>query len=99
MKRIILFLATNLAVLLVLSIVVSVLGLDRWLMADGIDYTTLLLFSAAVGFGGAFLSLLRSQTIAKRSARAQVIDRSEGTNPYQLGQNGQKHPRTAGAAT
>ena len=54
MKRIILFLATNIAVLLVLSVVVSVLGLDRWLMADGIDYTTLLVFSAVMGFGGSF---------------------------------------------
>ena len=73
MKRIILFLATNLAVLLVLSVVVSVLGLDRWLMADGIDYTTLLLFSAVMGFGGSFLSLLMSKTIAKWSVGAQVI--------------------------
>ncbi|TMI35709.1 MAG: zinc metalloprotease HtpX, partial [Betaproteobacteria bacterium] len=60
MKRIILFLATNIAVLLVLSVVVSVLGLDRWLMADGIDYTTLLVFSAVMGFGGSLLSLLMS---------------------------------------
>src|SRR2546428_13783392 len=84
MKRIILFLATNLAVLLVLSIVVSVLGLDRWLMADGIDYTTLLLFSAVMGFGGSFLSLLMSKTIAKWSTGAQVIDGSEGTTQYWL---------------
>src|SRR2546430_17341988 len=90
MKRIILFLATNIAVLLVLSVVVSVLGLDRWLMADGIDYTTLLLFSAVMGFGGSFLSLLMSKTIAKWSTGAQVIDGSEGTTQYWLGQTGQK---------
>src|SRR3989442_3806322 len=84
MKRIILFLATNLAVLLVLSIVVSVLGLDRWLMADGIDYTTLLVFSAVMGFGGSFLSLLMSKTIAKWSTGAQVVDGSEVTTQYWL---------------
>ena len=84
MKRIVLFLATNIAVLLVLSVVVSVLGLDRWLMADGIDTTTLLLFSAVMGFGGSFLSLLMSKTIAKWSTGAQVIDGSEGTTQHWL---------------
>src|SRR2546425_13094811 len=97
MKRIILFLATNLAVLLVLSIVVSVLGLDRWLMADGIDYTTLLLFSAGMGFGGSFLSLLMSKTIAKWATGAQVIDGSEGTNQYWLVQTGKKLADNGGA--
>ena len=96
MKRIILFLATNLAVLLVLSVVVSVLGLDRWLMADGIDYTTLLLFSAVMGFGGSFLSLLMSKTIAKWSTGAQVIDGSEGTNQYWLVQTVRKLADKAG---
>src|SRR3989475_9433135 len=90
MKRIILFLATNIAVLLVLSVVVSVLGLDRWLMADGIDYTTLLVFSAVMGFGGSFLSLLMSKTIAKWSTGAQVIDGSEGTTQYWLVQTVRK---------
>src|SRR2546422_11461418 len=90
MKRIILFLATNIAVLLVLSVVVSVLGLDRWLMADGIDYTTLLVFSAVMGFGGSLLSLLMSKTIGKWSTGAQVIDGSEGTTQYWLGQHGKK---------
>src|SRR2546428_11748509 len=96
MKRIILFLATNIAVLLVLSIVVSVLGLDRWLMADGIDYTTLLVFSAVMGFGGSFLSLLVSKTIAKWSTGAQVIDGSEGTTHYWLGQTGTELADQAG---
>jgi len=96
MKRIILFLATNIAVLLVLSVVVSVLGLDRWLMADGIDYTTLLLFSAVMGFGGSFLSLLMSKTIAKWSTGAQVIDGSEGTTQYWLVQTVKKLADKAG---
>src|SRR5438552_6859383 len=96
MKRIILFLATNIAVLLVLSIVVSVLGLDRWLMADGIDYTTLLVFSAVMGFGGSFLSLLMSKTSAKWSTGAQVIDGSEGTTQCWLVQTCRKLADKAG---
>src|SRR5207247_11357286 len=96
MKRIILFLATNIAVLLVLSIVVSVLGLDRWLMADGIDYTTLLVFSAVMGFGGSFLSLLMSKTIAKWSTGAAVIDGSEGTTQYWAVADGQEPGHKAG---
>src|SRR5213078_1762731 len=96
MKRIILFLATNIAVLLVLSVVVSVLGLDRWLMADGIDYTTLLVFSAVMGFGGSLLSLLMSKTIAKWSNGAQVVDGSEGTTQYWLVQTVRKLADKAG---
>ena len=58
MKRIVLFLVTNLAVLLVLSVVVSLLGVDQWLTAEGIDYTSLLFLSAIMGFGGSIISLL-----------------------------------------
>src|SRR5581483_1285743 len=72
MKRVLLFLATNLAVMVLLSIVVSVLGVDRWLMANGIDYGSLLVFSLIFGFGGSILSLLMSKTMAKWSTRAQT---------------------------
>jgi len=84
MKRILLLIATNLAVMVVLSIVVSVLGFDRWLTAEGIDYGSLLWFSAIFGFGGAFLSLLMSKFIAKMSVGAQTIDGSEGSTQYWL---------------
>ena len=84
MKRILLLIATNLAVMVVLSIVVSVLGVDRWLMAEGIDYFSLLVFSAIFGFGGAFISLLMSKTVAKWSTGARVIDGSEGSTQYWL---------------
>ena len=84
MKRIFLLIVTNLAVLLLLSVVASVLGLDRWLTANGIDYDSLLMFSALLGFGGAFISLLMSKTIAKWSVGAQTIDGSEGTTQYWL---------------
>ena len=84
MKRVFLLIATNLAVMVLLSIVVSVLGLDRWLMAEGINYPQLMLFSAVFGFGGAFISLLMSKTMAKWSVGAQVIDGSEGSTQYWL---------------
>jgi len=79
MKRVILFLATNLAVITVLSIVVSVLGVDRWLLENGIDYVTLFVYSLVLGFGGALFSLLASKPMAKFATGAQVIDGSEGT--------------------
>ncbi len=82
MKRVLLLVATNVAVMLVLSVVVSVLGLDRWLSAEGIDYTSLLVMSAVFGFGGAFISLLMSKTIAKWTAGVHLIDGSEGSTEY-----------------
>ncbi len=96
MKRIFLLIATNFAVLILLSIVASVLGLDRWLMAEGIDYATLLMFSAVMGFGGAFVSLLLSKTIAKWSVGAQTIDGSEGSTQYWLVQTVHKLADKAG---
>jgi heat shock protein HtpX len=79
MKRVLLLVATNVAVMVVLSIVVSILGLDRWMTAEGIDHTSLLIMSAIFGFGGAFISLLLSKRIAKWQAGLQLIDGSEGT--------------------
>jgi len=73
MKRILLFLATNLAVVLVLGIVANLLGVNRFLTANGLDLGMLLAFAAIMGFGGAFISLLMSKTIAKWSTRARVI--------------------------
>src|SRR5256885_15630651 len=92
MKRVLLLIATNLAIMVVLSIVVSMLGFDRWLTANGIDYFSLLVFSAIFGFGGAFISLLLSKTIAKWSVGAQLIDGSEGTTQYWLVQTAHKLP-------
>ncbi|MGE5087485.1 MAG: protease HtpX [Candidatus Levyibacteriota bacterium] len=74
MKRIVLFLATNLAVVLVLSIVLKLLGLDRALAAQGFQYGQLLAYSAVVGFVGAFVSLLMSKSMAKWSTGAHVIE-------------------------
>jgi heat shock protein HtpX len=74
MKRIILFIATNLAVVLVLSIVLRLFGLDHALAANGIAYGQLLVYSLVVGFTGAIISLLMSKSIAKWTTGARVID-------------------------
>jgi len=73
MKRIVLFLVTNLAVVLVLSVVLRLFGLDRVVQANGIDVGALLVFSFVVGFTGAIISLLLSKTMAKFSTGAHVI--------------------------
>ncbi len=73
MKRIALFLVTNIAVMLVLSITASLLGVNRFLTSNGLNLGMLLVFAALMGFGGAFISLLMSKTIAKWSTGARVI--------------------------
>ncbi|MDP3669220.1 MAG: protease HtpX [Telluria sp.] len=74
MKRIILFLATNLAVVLVLSLVLSVLGIGRGVSGAGINVGELAVFSLVVGFTGSFVSLLISKPMAKWSTGARVIE-------------------------
>lgn len=74
MKRIVLFLATNLAVMLVMSVVLSLLGVNRYLSANGLNLGTLMVFSLVVGFTGAIVSLLMSKQMAKWSTGARVID-------------------------
>lgn len=74
MKRVVLFLATNLAVMLVLGVAASLLGVNRFLTANGLNLGMLLAFSALIGFGGAFISLLMSKTMAKWSTGARVIE-------------------------
>ncbi len=73
MKRIFLLIATNVAIMVVLSIVVSVFGLDRFLTAQGLNLGGLLAFSAVFGFGGAFISLLISKWMAKSAMGVKVI--------------------------
>ena len=75
MKRILLFIVTNLAVMLVLAVVLRLLGLDRAMYSQtGISYGTLLVYSAVVGFTGAIISLLMSKSMAKWSTGAHVIE-------------------------
>jgi heat shock protein HtpX len=76
MKRIALFLLTNVAVMVVLGIAVNLLGLNNFLSSNGLDLTSLLGFSLVMGFGGAIISLLISKPMAKMSTGAQVINDS-----------------------
>lgn len=80
MLRIALFVATNIAVLLVATIAFQVFGLDDYLARQGMYYspTGLLVFAAVFGMGGSFVSLAMSKWIAKRATGAQIIDGSEG---------------------
>jgi heat shock protein HtpX len=97
MKRIFLFLLTNLAVIAVLSVVAQVTGLNAWLAVHGHSLGGLLVFAAFLGFGGSFISLAMSKTLAKRSMGVQVIDAST-TDPdarWLLGVVAQ-HARTVG---
>lgn len=73
MKRVVLFLCTNLAIMLVLSTVANLLGVNRFLGSNGLNLGSLLVFAAIMGFGGSFISLWMSKSIAKWSTGAQVI--------------------------
>jgi heat shock protein HtpX len=74
MKRIILFVLTNLAVVVVLGVVASLLGVNRFLTSNGLNLGALLGFALIMGFGGAFISLLISKPVAKWSSGVTVID-------------------------
>ena len=80
MKRIMLLIVTNLAVMLVLGIVASLLGVNRFLTANGLNLTALLGFAAIMGFGGAFISLLISKPMAKWTTGAQVITQPQNAD-------------------
>ena len=74
MKRIVLLILTNLAVMIVLSITASILGVDRFLAQNGLNLASLAIFAGIMGFGGAFISLLISKPMAKWTTGAHVID-------------------------
>ncbi|MGB2130267.1 MAG: protease HtpX, partial [Marinobacterium sp.] len=72
MMRIILFLATNLAVILVASVTLNILGVDHYLSGTGLNLTSLLIFCAVFGFAGSIISLLMSKMMAKMSTGTQL---------------------------
>ncbi|WP_286864618.1 M48 family metalloprotease, partial [Herbaspirillum sp. UBA812] len=84
MKRIVLFLVTNLAVMLVLSFTASLLGVNRYLTANGLNFGMLLVFCGLMGFGGSFISLFMSKTIAKWSTGARVIEQPQNSTEVWL---------------
>ena len=96
MKRIVLFVLTNLAVMLVLSVTMSLLGVNRWLTANGLNFGMLLAFSALMGFGGAIISLLMSKFIAKMSVRAHVLDNPQTADEQWIVSTVKKYADKAG---
>lgn len=73
MKRVLLFVLTNFAILIVASVTLRLLGVEPWLNAQGINFSSLLIFGAVLGFGGAFVSLAISKWMAKRMMGVQLI--------------------------
>ena len=96
MKRILLFLATNLAIMLVLGITASLLGVDRYLTAKGLNLGALLVFAGLMGFGGAFISLWLSKPIAKWTTGARVIEQPSNPTERWLMDTVARQARTAG---
>jgi heat shock protein HtpX len=84
MKRIVLFLATNLAIVFILSIVVRMLGLEPMLADGGLNLPSLLVFCAIFGMGGSFISLAISKWSAKRMTGAQVIETPANSTEFWL---------------
>jgi heat shock protein HtpX len=98
MKRILLLVATNMAVLVVLSVVLRLLGIESVLNEQGtqLDLQALLVFSAVIGFAGSFISLAMSKWIAKRSTGARVIDSPRNATESWLLSTVQRQAREAG---
>ena len=95
MKRIVLFILTNLAVVLVLGTVASLLGVNRFLTSNGLNLGALLGFALIMGFGGAFISLLISKPVAKWSSGVQVITQAQNADQAWLVNTVQKLAHTA----
>jgi heat shock protein HtpX len=98
LKRVVLFLITNIAVLLVLGIVLSLLGVDRILDEQGVglDLANLIVFAAVFGFGGSLISLAISKWTAKRMTGARVITSPSGETEAWLMQIVRKQAEKAG---
>ena len=96
MKRIVLFLATNLAIVLVLSITMRLLGVEPYLNAQGLNLNSLLIFAAVMGFGGSFISLALSKWTAKMSVGAQVIETPGTSEEFWLVETVRRQAQAAG---
>jgi len=96
MKRIVLFLATNLAIVFVLSIVVQMLGLEPMLADGGLNLPSLLVFCAIFGMGGSFISLAMSKWSAKRMTGARVIDSPGNSTEFWLVETVRRQAAAAG---
>lgn len=96
MKRILLFVLTNVAVMAVLLVTTRILGVDRFLTANGLNMTALAIFSLVIGFGGAIISLLMSKPMAKFSTGARVINQPQTADEAWIVQTVQKFAEKAG---
>lgn len=96
MKRVVLFLATNVAILLVLSIAMRVLGLEPYLTETGLNLTSLLVMAAVMGFGGSFISLAISKWMAKKSMGVRVIETPSNSTEFWLVDTIRKYAADAG---
>ncbi len=96
MKRILLFVMTNLAVVVVLGVVANILGVNRYLTANGLDLGALLGFALIMGFGGALISLLISKPVAKWSAGVRIIEQPQNADEAWIVQTVQKFADQAG---
>jgi heat shock protein HtpX len=96
MKRIFLFVLTNLAVMVVLGIVASLLGVNRYLTANGLNLGALMGFSLIMGFGGAIISLLISKPMAKWSAGVRVINNPQNADEAWIVETVRRLADTAG---
>lgn len=96
MKRILLFVLTNVAVMAVLLVTTRILGVDRFLTANGLNMTALAGFSLVIGFGGAIISLLMSKPMAKFSTGARVINQPQNADEAWIVQTVQKFADKAG---
>ena len=97
MKRIFLFVLTNLAVVFVINFTLRLLGVDRWLdQSGGINFSTLLVLSAVIGFAGSLVSLALSKWSAKRMVGARVIERPADPTERWLVETVNRHAQAAG---
>ena len=96
MKRVFLFLVTNLAIVLVLSFTARILGVDRFLLANGMNLGGLLVFAALFGFGGSLISLAISKWMAKMSTGARVIEQPSNAVEQWLVDTVRRHAQHAG---
>ncbi len=98
MTRILLFMGTNIAVLLIVGVLSSVLGVDQYLTRNGLDLSSLLVFCALFGFTGSAISLLSSKMVAKMTMRLRVIDKPSNAAEAWLVQTVTRQARQAGIA-
>ena len=96
MKRIVLFLATNMAIVLVLSVSMRLLGIEPYLNANGLNLGSLLVFAAVMGFGGSLISLAISKWSAKTAMGVHVIETPANSTEFWLVETIRKYSAEAG---